>query len=66
MAHRSYDMVFKLKAIAAAEGGSKQAAAHKFKTDAKRVRKRMVLAKGETDGTCFKTATACLSNKLLS
>ena len=40
MAHRSYDMVFKLKVNAAAEGlnWSKQATAHHFKRDAKRVR----------------------------
>ena len=39
MERRNYDMEFKLKAIAAAEGGSKQAAAGQFKIDAKRVRK---------------------------
>ena len=38
MARSSYDVAFKLKAIAAAEGGSKQAAARQFKVDAKRVR----------------------------
>ena len=38
MARRRYDAAFKLKAIAAAEGGSKQAAAHQFKVDAKRIR----------------------------
>ena len=38
MAHRSYDVAFKLKAIAAEEGGSKQAAARQFKINAKRVR----------------------------
>ena len=38
MARRSYDVAFKLKAIAAAEGGSKQVAARQFKIDAKRVR----------------------------
>ena len=38
MARGSYDVAFKLKAIDAAEGGSKQAAAHQFKIDTKRVR----------------------------
>ena len=38
MAGRGYDVVFKLKAIAAVEGGSKQAAARQFKIDAKQVR----------------------------
>ena len=38
MARSSYDVAFKLKAIAAAEGGSKQATARQFKVDAKRVR----------------------------
>ena len=38
MARRSYDMVFKLKAFAAADRGSKQAAARQFKIDANRVR----------------------------
>ena len=54
VACRSYDVAFKLKAIAAAEGGSKQATARQFKIDAKRVRewcsqkeKLMALKKGE-------------------
>ena len=38
MARRSYDVAFKLKAIAAAEAESKQAAARQFKVDARRVR----------------------------
>ena len=38
MARRSYDVAFKLKAIAAAEKGSKQAAARQFKVDVKRIR----------------------------
>ena len=35
IARRSYDVPFELKAITAAEGGSKQAAARQFKIDAK-------------------------------
>ena len=35
MAHTSYDVAFKLKAIIAVEGGSKQAAARQFKVAAK-------------------------------
>ena len=38
LAHRSYDMAIKLKAIAAAEGWSKQATAYHFKIDAELVR----------------------------
>ena len=34
MARSSYDVAFKLKAIAAVEEGSKQAAARQFKVDA--------------------------------
>ena len=37
MARRSCNVAFKLKAVAAAEGGSKQAAAHPFQIVAKRV-----------------------------
>ena len=37
MAHRSYNGPFKLKAITAAEGVNKQAAARQSKIDAKRV-----------------------------
>ena len=38
MACRRYDVEFKIKAIAAAEERSKQAATHQFKVDARRVR----------------------------
>ena len=38
MARRSCNAAFKLKAIAAVEGGSKEAAACQFEIDAKRVR----------------------------
>ena len=38
MAPRSYVVVFKLKTIAAAEGGNKQATSRQFKIDVKRVR----------------------------
>ena len=40
MARRSYDVAFKLKATAAAEAESKQAAARQFKVDARRVANR--------------------------
>ena len=38
MARRSYNVAFKLKAIAAAEAESKQATARQFKVDARRVK----------------------------
>ena len=37
-ARRSYDVAFKLKAVAAAETSSKWAASHQFKVDGKRLR----------------------------
>ena len=36
-ARRSYDVAFKLKAVAAAETSSKRVASHQFKVDGKRV-----------------------------
>ena len=67
-------MAFKLKAIAAAEAESKQAAARQFKVDARRVRewcsqkeKLTALKKrGRREASDIKTATARRSNKLLS